>query len=125
MKQYSTFINHKSIGLYNKNIHKIERFYYFYVKIVIILLILLCGVVVSTKAISKRDRNDQSDAVYRDNYRYRNQYREEKDDFISIESSSPEEQTTESVENNVEEESEDNLNEEPTTVIAPGEDIKK
>ena len=76
----------------------------------IILLILLCGVVVSTKAISKRDRNDQSDA---------------KDDFISIESSSPEEQTTESVENNVEEESEDNLNEEPTTVIAPGEDIKK
>ena len=90
----------------------------------IILLILLCGVVVSTKAISKRDRNDQSDAVYRDNYRYRNQYREEKDDFISIESS-PEEQTTESVENNVEEESEDNLNEEPTTVIAPGEDIKK
>ena len=91
----------------------------------IILLILLCGVVVSTKAISKRDRNDQSDAVYRDNYRYRNQDREEKDDFISIESSSPEEQTTESVENNVEEESEDNLNEETTTVIAPGEDIKK
>ena len=91
----------------------------------IILLILLCGVVVSTKAISKRYRKDQSDAVYRDNYRYRNQYREEKDDFISIESSSPEEQTTESVENNVEEESEDNLNEEPTTVIAPGEDIKK
>ena len=32
---------------------------------------------------------------------------------------------TDSVENNVEEESEDNLNEEPTTVIAPGEDIKK
>ena len=70
----------------------------------IILLILLCGVVVSTKAISKRGRNDQSDAVYRDNYRYRNQYREEKDDFVSIESSSPEEQTTESAENNVEEE---------------------
>ena len=86
----------------------------------IILLILLCGVVVSTKAISKRGRNDQSDAVYRDNYRYRNQYREEKDDFVSIESSSPEEQTTES-----EEESEDNLNGESTTVIAPGEDIKK
>ena len=75
----------------------------------IILLILLCGVVVSTKAISKRGRNDQSDAVYRDNYRYRN----------------PEEQTTESAENNVEEESEDNLNGESTTVIAPGEDIKK
>lgn len=91
----------------------------------IILLILLCGVVVSTKAISKRGRNDQSDAVYRDNYRYRNQYREEKDDFVSIESSSPEEQTTESAENNVEEESEDNLNGESTTVIAPGEDIKK
>ena len=87
----------------------------------IILLILLCGVVVSTKAISKRGRNDQSDAVYRDNYRYR----EEKDDFVSIESSSPEEQTTESAENNVEEESEDNLNGESTTVIAPGEDIKK
>ena len=86
----------------------------------IILLILLCGVVVSTKAISKRGRNDQSD-----NYRYRNQYREEKDDFVSIESSSPEEQTTESAENNVEEESEDNLNGESTTVIAPGEDIKK
>ena len=82
----------------------------------IILLILLCGVVVSTKAISKRGRNDQSDAVYRDNYRYRNQYREEKDDFVSIESSSPEEQTTESAENNVEEESEDNLNGESTTV---------
>lgn len=90
----------------------------------IILLILLCGVVVSTKAISKRGNNDQSDAVYRDNYRYRNQYREEKDDFISTESSVTEEQTAESVENNVEE-SEDNLNEEPTTVIAPGEDIKK
>ena len=91
----------------------------------IIQLILLCGVVDSTKAISKRGRNDQSDAVYRDNYRYRNQYREEKDDFVSIESSSPEEQTTESAENNVEEESEDNLNGESTTVIAPGEDIKK
>ena len=91
----------------------------------IILLILLFVVVVSTKAISKRGRNDQSDAVYRDNYRYRNQYREEKDDFVSIESSSPEEQTTESAENNVEEESEDNLNGESTTVIAPGEDIKK
>ena len=63
--------------------------------------------------------------MYRDNYRYRNQYREEKDDFVSIESSSPEEQTTESSENNVEEESEDNLNGESTTVIAPGEDIKK
>ena len=50
----------------------------------IILLILLCGVVVSTKAISKRGRNDQSDAVYRDNYRYRNQYREEKDDFVEV-----------------------------------------
>lgn len=48
-----------------------------------------------------------------------------KDDFVSIESSSPEEQTTESAENNVEEESEDNLNGESTTVIAPGEDIKK
>ena len=86
---------------------------------------MLCGVVVSTKAISKRDRNDQSDAVYRDNYRYRNQYREEKDDFVSIESSFPEEQTTESAENNVEEESEDNLNGESINVIAPGEDIKK
>lgn len=63
--------------------------------------------------------------MYRDNYRYRNQYREEKDDFVSIESSATEEQMTDSVENNVEEESEDNLNEEPTTVIAPGEDIKK
>lgn len=89
----------------------------------IILLILLCGVVVSTKSISKRNRNDQSDAVYRDNYR--NQYREEKDDSVPIESSVTEEQTIESVDINTEEESEDNLDAEPTTVIAPGEDIKK
>lgn len=91
----------------------------------IILLILLCGVVVSTKSISKRNRNDQSDAIYRDNYRYRNQYREEKDDSLPIESSVTEEQTIESVDINTEEESEDNLDVEPTTVIAPGEDIKK
>lgn len=91
----------------------------------IILLILLCGVVVSTKAISKRGRSNQSDAVYRDNYRYRNQYREEKDDSVSIESSIIEEQAVESVEINPEEESEDNLDAESITVIAPGEDIKK
>ena len=63
----------------------------------IILLILLCSVAVSAKAISKRNRDDQSDAVYRDNYRYRNQYREDSDDSISIESSESEESTTESV----------------------------
>lgn len=91
----------------------------------IILLILLCGVVVSTKAISKRGRNNQSDAVYRDNYRYRNQYREEKDASVPIETSITEEQMTESVVINVEEEPEENVNSEFTTVIAPGEDIKK
>ena len=68
----------------------------------IILLILLCSVAVSAKAISKRNRDDQSDAVYRDNYRYRNQYREDSDDSISIESSESEESTTESVKINME-----------------------
>ncbi|MEE0252366.1 MAG: hypothetical protein UEE41_03090 [Acutalibacteraceae bacterium] len=91
----------------------------------IILLILLCSVVVSAKAISKRNRDDQSDAVYRDNYRYRNQYGEDSDDSISIESSESEESTTESVKINMEEESEDYFSAESTTVIAPGEDIKK
>lgn len=91
----------------------------------IILLILLCSVVVSAKAISKRNRDDQSDAVYRDNYRYRNQYREDSDDSISIESSESEESTTESVKINMEEESEDYFSAKSTTVIAPGEDIKK
>ena len=91
----------------------------------IILLILLCGVVVSTKAISKRSKEDQSDAVYRDNYRYRDQYREEKDDSDSIELSLTEEQTVEFTENNAEDESEDNLSAESITVIAPGEDMKK
>ena len=91
----------------------------------IILLILLCSVAVSAKAISKRNRDDQSDAVYRDNYRYRNQYREDSDDSISIESSESEESTTESVKFKMEEESEDYVSAESTTVIAPGEDIKK
>ena len=93
----------------------------------VILLILFCGVVFSAKAISKRSGKDQSDAVYRDNYRYRNQCREEREDAAFTERAEPaetEEQTAEPAPHGGEEE-EEPAEQEEKTVTAPGEDIKK
>lgn len=92
---------------------------------IIIILIMLCGAVVSTKAVSGRNKNDSTDAVYRDNYRYRNQYREEKEDCIKVDLPDEEEQIEEPTVPQTTDELDEKQEAEQQPVIAPGEDIKK
>lgn len=91
---------------------------------IIVILIMLCGAVVSTKAISKRSKDDATDEVYRDNYRYRNQYREDKEDAVNIDLPK-EEEIEETAQQPIIDEVEEKQESEQKTVVAPGEDIKK
>ncbi len=89
---------------------------------IVIMLILLCGVVVSVKAASKRGRNHNNDAVYRDNYRYR-QERNEQAEEKRLEF--PVGEDTAEPANLVQEEIEGEFEAEQNSVVAPGEDIPK